>query len=177
MVMHQSRQHIQMHFRDIKWLTRWGRVTHICVRKLTIIGSDNGLSPGRRKAIIRTNAAKLLTHWDRVTHICVIKLPIIGSDNGLWPGRHQAIIWTNAAISLIAPLGSKLSEILIEIHTFSFKKMHLKSRKGRLRNGSDFVSVSMCRARCNSSKHAWIMRYDNHIRSHCRNRDEKKMTH
>ena len=29
---------------------------HICVDKLTIIGSDNGLSPGRRQAIIWTNA-------------------------------------------------------------------------------------------------------------------------
>ena len=28
-------------------LTHWGRVTHICVIDLTIIGSDNGLSPGR----------------------------------------------------------------------------------------------------------------------------------
>ena len=37
-------------------LTHWGRVTHICVGKLTIIGSDNGLSPGRRQAIIWTNA-------------------------------------------------------------------------------------------------------------------------
>ena len=27
--------------------THWGRVTHICVGKLFIIGSDNGLSPGR----------------------------------------------------------------------------------------------------------------------------------
>ena len=26
-------------------LIHWGRVTHICVRNLTIIGSDNGLSP------------------------------------------------------------------------------------------------------------------------------------
>ena len=26
-------------------LTHWGRETHICVSKLTIIGSDNGLSP------------------------------------------------------------------------------------------------------------------------------------
>ena len=26
------------------WLTHWGRVTHICVSKLTSIGSDNGLS-------------------------------------------------------------------------------------------------------------------------------------
>ena len=41
-------------------LTRWGRVTHICVDKLTIIGSDNGLSPGRRQAIIWTNAWILL---------------------------------------------------------------------------------------------------------------------
>ena len=28
-------------------LTHWGRVTHICVNKLTIIGWDNGLFPGR----------------------------------------------------------------------------------------------------------------------------------
>ena len=41
-------------------LTHWGRVTHICVINLTIIGSDNGLSPGRRQAIILTNAGILL---------------------------------------------------------------------------------------------------------------------
>ena len=41
-------------------LTHWGRVTHICVSKLTIIGSYNGLSPGRRQAIIWTNAGILL---------------------------------------------------------------------------------------------------------------------
>ena len=44
----------------IAHLTHWGRVTHICVSKLTIIGSDNGLSPGRRQAIIWTNAGILL---------------------------------------------------------------------------------------------------------------------
>ena len=38
----------------------WGRVTHICVSKLNIICSDNGLSPGRRQAIIWTNAGMLL---------------------------------------------------------------------------------------------------------------------
>ena len=41
-------------------LTHWGRVSHICVVKLTIIGSDNGLSPGRRQAIIWTNDGLLL---------------------------------------------------------------------------------------------------------------------
>ena len=41
-------------------LTHWGRVTHICDSKQTIIGSDNGLSPGRLQAIIWTNAGILL---------------------------------------------------------------------------------------------------------------------
>ena len=40
--------------------THWGRVTHICVSELTIIGSDNGLSPGQRQAIIWNNAGLLL---------------------------------------------------------------------------------------------------------------------
>ena len=75
-----------------------------------------------------------LTHWGRVTHICVSKLTIIGSDNGLLPDRRHAIIWTNAEILLIGSLGTNFSEILIEILTFSFKKMHLKvsSAKRRL---------------------------------------------
>ena len=33
-------------------LTHWGWVTHVCISKLPILGSDNGLSPGRRQAII-----------------------------------------------------------------------------------------------------------------------------
>ena len=41
-------------------LTHWGRVTHICVCNLTILGSGNGLSPGRRQAIIWTNDRILL---------------------------------------------------------------------------------------------------------------------
>ena len=41
-------------------LTHWGRVTHICVGNLTITGSDNGLSPGRRQAITWTNVGILL---------------------------------------------------------------------------------------------------------------------
>ena len=74
-----------------------------------------------------------LTHWGRVTHICVGKLTIIGSDDGLSPGRRQAIICTNAEILLIGPLGTNLSEILIAIETFSFKKKHLKMSSGKCR--------------------------------------------
>ena len=62
---------------------------------------------------------------------CVSKLTTIGSDNGLSPGRRQAIIWSNAGILLIGPLGTNFSEILIEMYTFSFKKMHLKILSGK----------------------------------------------
>ena len=72
-------------------------------------------------------------YWGRVTHICVSKLTIIGSDNGLSPGRCQAIIWTNAGILLIGPLGTNFNETSIEIHTFSFKKIHLKLSSGKWR--------------------------------------------
>ena len=41
------------------WLTHWGRVTH-GVSELTIIGSDNGLSPGRCRSIMWNNAGLLL---------------------------------------------------------------------------------------------------------------------
>ena len=51
--------------------THWGRVTHICVNKLTVFGSDNGSSPGRHQAIIWTNAGILLigtlgTHFSEI---------------------------------------------------------------------------------------------------------------
>ena len=45
---------------QISYLTHWGRVTHLCVSKLTSIASNNGLSPGRRQAIIWNNAGILL---------------------------------------------------------------------------------------------------------------------
>ena len=78
-------------------------------------------------------SACVLTPWGRVTPICVGNLTIIGSDNGLSPGRRQAITWTNVGILLIGPLGTNFSEMLIEIFTFSFKKIHLKMLSGKWR--------------------------------------------
>ena len=75
-----------------------------------------------------------------MTHICVGKLTTIGSDNGLSPGRRQAIIRTNTGILLMGPLGTNLSEILIGIQKFSFKKMYLKMSSAKWR---PFVSASM----------------------------------
>ena len=46
----------------------------------------------------------------------------------LWLGADQAPshIWTNAGVLSIGPLVINFSEILMEIQTFSLKKMHLK---------------------------------------------------
>ena len=41
-------------------LTHWAQVRYICVGNLTTVGSDNGLSPGRRQAIFWTNVVILL---------------------------------------------------------------------------------------------------------------------
>ena len=65
-----------------------------------------------------------------MTYICISNVTIIGSDNGLSSCRCQAIIWTNAGILSIGPLRTNFNEILIEIHTFSLKKMHLKMLSG-----------------------------------------------
>ena len=58
---------------DAQSLTHWGRVTHICLSKLTIIDSDNGLSPERRQAIIWTNAGILLIGplWTNFSEILI----------------------------------------------------------------------------------------------------------
>ena len=68
-----------------------------------------------------------------MTHICIGNLTTIGSDNGLSPEQRQAIIWTNAGILLIGPLGTNFNEILLELYTFSFTKMHLKMSFGKWR--------------------------------------------
>ena len=59
----------------LRLLIHRGRVTHICVSKLTITGSDNGLSPGRRQAIIWTNTGILLI-WPLGTNFIEILIGI-----------------------------------------------------------------------------------------------------
>ena len=58
-------------------LTHWGWVTHICVSKLTTIGSDSGLSSGRCQAIIWSNAGILLI-WPSGTSFSEISIE-------MWP--------------------------------------------------------------------------------------------
>ena len=68
----------------------------------------------------------------RRQYICVSKLTIIVWDNSLSPGWCEAIMWINAGILLIGTLGTNVSEVVNEILTFSFKKMHLKIASEKL---------------------------------------------
>ena len=77
------------------------------------------------------------THWGQVMHICISKLTTIGSDNGFLPVQSQAIIWTSAGIWLTGNLGTKFSEILIDILIFLFWKCVWKW------HGSHFVMASV----------------------------------
>ena len=73
--------------------------------------------------------------------MCFSKINIISSDNGLSPGRRQAIIWTNSGMLLVGLLGTKFSEILIDIYIFPFKKMHLKMTSAKSRPSCLGLSV------------------------------------
>ena len=68
--------------------THWGWMTHICISNHSVIGSDNGLSPDRRQAIIWTNAEILLTE-PLVTNFSKIlsKLIHLHSRKCIWKCR------------------------------------------------------------------------------------------
>ena len=87
----------------------------------------------KNRCLLVESIIVLLMHWGRVKHIYVSKLNIICSDNDLAPCRRQAIIWTSGGILLTGHLGTNVSEIVIEIHTFSFKIMHLIMSFGKWR--------------------------------------------
>ena len=75
-------------------LTHWGLVTHVCISKLTIIGSGNGLVPGWCQAINWTNVGILLIRplWTNFSEIFIEihkflfkKIHFKMSSGKLWP--------------------------------------------------------------------------------------------
>ena len=114
-------------------------LVNIVVRQTVqhLISSADYVSSGAKKTIkLRKNifwslAKPLNSLRPSDAHICISNLTIIGSDNGLSLGQCQAITWTNVCILLIGPLGTDFSGMLIKIHTFSFKKIHVKMSSGK----------------------------------------------
>ena len=82
-------------------LTHWGRVTHICVSKLTIIVSDNGLAPTRRQAIIWNNDGYLNQCWDFVNWTFGNKLQWNFNRNShifIQENPFENVVWKMASI-------------------------------------------------------------------------------
>ena len=93
----------------------------------------------RRQAMTRTNAHILLIEPIGTKFIAILirihpfSLKKMNCDKhpSIWcKGQRQAIIWSNAGTLLIRILAN-FSEILSEIHTFSFKKIHLNMSSGK----------------------------------------------
>ena len=75
-------------------LTHGGRVTHICVTKLTSIGSDSGLSPDRRQAIFWTNAENCsLDPWEQFQWKFIHNSCIFIQEHAF-----ENVVWKMAAI-------------------------------------------------------------------------------
>ena len=113
-------------------LTHWGRVTHICVSELTIIGSDNGLSPRRRQAIIWNNAGLLLIEplGTNVSEISIgiqtfsFKKMHLNMSSGKWPPSClglNVLIWRHQVI--IEPMVTNHQQGLV---VFTWAQFHRK---------------------------------------------------
>ena len=102
-------------------------MTHVCVGNLTIIGSDNGLSPGRRQAIIWTSAGILL-FWT------------LGNKLQWNFNRNSNIfIHENAFENVVCEMASILSRLqCVKKLCYNYKQFSIFPR-----NPSDDISVNM----------------------------------
>ena len=94
-------------------LTHWGRVTHICVSKVIIIGSDNGLLPGQHQAIVWTSAEILLIPTLGTNSSKISSKMNTGQENAFgnvvcemaailsWPQHAQCVKWAPGLWNLL----------------------------------------------------------------------------
>ena len=84
-------------------------MTHICVGNLTIIGSDNSLSPGRRQAIIWTNAGILLIGPLR-TNFSEIQIGIQTFSYKNMPLKMSSVNWRPFCLGLNVVINAQFSD-------------------------------------------------------------------
>ena len=96
-----------------QWLNHWGQATDICVSRVTIIGSDNGLSPGRHQAIIWTTVGILLI-GPLGTNFSEISIEIYTLSFKKMPVKMSSGIWQPFCLGLnvfsrnVVPLGHNM---------------------------------------------------------------------
>ena len=107
-------------------LTHWSRVTHICVNELTIIGSDNGLSPGRcrRQAIISTNDKILLIGTWGAKKTCILNQT---SYVFIHENAFENVVWKKATILFRLQCVKMLYSFYTSINFVGMLSMWLRS--------------------------------------------------
>ena len=144
-------------------------MTHICVSKLTIIGSDNGLSPGPRQAIIWTNDGILLirtfqTHFSEIAseiHTFSFKKMHFKMSSGKWRpsclGLNESTGMSDRArysflscshITILLPSVSRRRDLDLELlikSLFFLLKLHdeVKILLGYWNNKHKFIYLSL----------------------------------
>ena len=91
------------------YLTHWGRVAHICVGNITIIGSENGLSPIWTSARVLlvgpsgTNYIEIIMeiHSRKCMWECRLQMTAISSRHQCVKGYRQILICCNSVIVII----------------------------------------------------------------------------
>ena len=92
-------------------------MTHICVSKFIIIGSNNGLSP---VTSFTKEVNPRLANRPLKTNGCLTNIELTSLVKEV-TSRRQTIIWINAGTLLTGTLVTNFSEILIEMCTFWLK--------------------------------------------------------
>ena len=74
---------------------------------------------------VENNFHSLCCYWPKLRYYlnfkCIFPFILFSRNKKIWDNP------TNVGILLIGTLGTKFSEIFIEIHSFSFQKLHLKN--------------------------------------------------
>ena len=97
------------------FFTQWGRVTHICVSKLTIIGSDSGLVPARHKPnqgwnILNWTPGNKLVEIQTLEHVVCEMAAILSRPQCVYfPGANKLITYIWASKPNIYRMSSSLS--------------------------------------------------------------------
>ena len=124
-------------------------MTHICISKLTIIASDNGLSPGRRQAIIWTNAGILLIRL-LGTNFNEMLIEIVTFSFMKMCLKVSSAIWRQFCLGLNVLMGWDMQELIITSYFFKWLAINI--------TGDPLHSRAACTQPCNVNTHS---------RAHC----------
>ena len=119
-------------FSCIRYITHWDRVTHICVNKLTIIGSDNGLSQSAPSHYLNQ-------WWDIVNWNLRNKFQ--------WNLERNSYIFIqeNAFENVVCKMAVILSRPQCDKHLKLFLTSYMKDSRNRI------LSLKICRYRLQST--------------------------